>query len=99
MPAGAGGGKVHRDGRRGRIGHGLRLGAADAPPRAGFFDLDQLGEQFTAMPIVLTEYATKPGEDWVPVTSAAIVILLVVVLTFNAGAVFLRNRFERNREG
>lgn len=67
--------------------------------RAGFFDLDQLGEQFTAMPIVITEYATKPGEDWVPVTSAAIVILLVVVLTFNAAAVFLRNRFERNREG
>lgn len=67
--------------------------------RAGFFDLDQLGEQFTAMPIVITEYATKPGDDWVPVTSAAIVILLVVVLTFNAAAVFLRNHFERNREG
>jgi len=67
--------------------------------RAGFFDLDQLGEQFTAMPIVITEYATKPGDDWIPVTSAAIVILLVVVLTFNAAAVMLRNRFERNREG
>lgn len=67
--------------------------------QAGFFDLGQLGEQFTAMPIVITEYATKPGDDWVPVTSAAIVILLAVVLTFNAGAVFLRNRFERNREG
>lgn len=67
--------------------------------QAGFFDLGQLGERFTAMPIVITEYATKPGDDWVPVTSAAIVILLAVVLTFNAGAVFLRNRFERNREG
>lgn len=67
--------------------------------QAGFFDLGQLGEQFTAMPIVITEYATKPGDDWVPVTSAAIVLLLVVVLSFNAGAVFLRNRFERNREG
>lgn len=67
--------------------------------QAGFFDLGQLGERFTAMPIVIAEYATKPGDDWVPVTSAAIVILLAVVLTFNAGAVFLRNRFERNREG
>ncbi len=67
--------------------------------RAGFFDLDQLGEQFTAMPIVITEYASKPGEDWVPVTSAAIVILLAVVLSFNAAAVLLRNRFEAKREG
>ncbi len=67
--------------------------------RAGFFDLDQLGEQFTAMPIVITEYASKPGDDWLPVTSAAIVILLLVVLSFNAVAVVLRNRFEAKREG
>ena len=66
---------------------------------AGFFDLRQLGEQFTAMPIMITEYASKPGEDWVPVTAAAIVILLLVVLGFNAAAVLLRNRFESKREG
>ena len=67
--------------------------------RSGFFDLGQLGEKFTAMPIVITEYASKPGEDWVSVTSAAIVILLLVVLSFNAIAVVLRNRFEAKREG
>ena len=67
--------------------------------RTGFFDLSQLGEKFTAMPIVITEYATKPGADWEPVTAAAIVILLIVVLSFNAAAVLLRNRFESKREG
>lgn len=67
--------------------------------RAGFFDLDQLGEQFTAMPIVITEYASKPGSDWVSVTSAAIVVLLLLVLSFNALAVVLRNRYEAKREG
>ncbi len=67
--------------------------------RAGFFDLEQFGERFTAMPIVITEYASKPGEDWVPVTAAAIIILLLVVLSFNAAAVLLRNRFEGKREG
>lgn len=66
---------------------------------AGFFELGQLREQFTAMPILITEYATKPGDDWVPVTAAAIVILLLVVLGFNAAAVLLRNRFESKREG
>ena len=67
--------------------------------RAGFFDLSQLGEQFTAMPALITTYAGKPGEDWVAVTAAAIVVLLVVVLFANATAIGLRNRFERKRVG
>ncbi len=67
--------------------------------RAGFFDISQLGERFTAMPIVITEFAKQPGADWKPVTAAAIVILLLVVLGFNAAAVLLRNRFEKKREG
>lgn len=68
-------------------------------PKTGFFGLSQLGEQFTAMPIVITDLAKRPGADWIPVTAAAIVVLLLVVLTFNAAAVFLRNRFESKREG
>ncbi len=67
--------------------------------KSGFFDLGQLSERFTAMPILITEYASKPGDDWVPVTAAAIVVLLLVVLGFNAAAVLLRNRFEAKREG
>lgn len=68
-------------------------------PRTGFFGLSQLGEKFTAMPIVITDFAKQPGAQWQPVTAAAIVVLLVVVLGFNAAAVILRNRFERKREG
>lgn len=68
-------------------------------PRTGFFELQQLGEKFTAMPIVITDMAKQPGSEWQPVTAAAIVILLAVVLSFNAAAVFLRNRFERRRQG
>ncbi len=68
-------------------------------PRTGFFGLSQLGEKFTAMPIVITDFAKQPGAEWQPITAAAIVILLVVVLSFNAAAVLLRNRFEGKREG
>lgn len=67
--------------------------------RTGFFEPSQLGEQFTAMPIVITGFAGQPGPQWQPVTSAAIVVLLLVVLGFNAAAVVLRNRFESKREG
>jgi len=67
--------------------------------RTGFFDLSQLGEKFTAMPIVITEFATRPGTEWQHLTAAAIVVLLVFVLLANAAAILLRNRFERRRGG
>ncbi len=68
-------------------------------PATGFFELEQLGEKFTAMPILITSYAQKPGDDWEAVTAAAVVVLLVVVLVSNAAAILLRNRFERKRAG
>lgn len=61
------------------------------------FALTSLRERFTAMPIVITTWAGRPGEDWEAVTAAAIVVLLVVVLVANAAAILLRNRFEKKR--
>lgn len=71
-----------------------RLGADE-----GFFELGQLSDQFTAMPIMISVTAGRPGEDWVEVTAATIIILLAVVLVANATAILLRNRFEKKREG
>jgi len=71
-----------------------RLGAS-----TGLFDPAQLGERFTAMPMVITAFVGQPGSQWRPLASAAIVVLLVVVLGFNVAAVLLRNRFEAKREG
>jgi len=68
--------------------------------RTGFLDPAQLGERFTAMPIIITEFAGKPTsatQDWEAVTAAAIVVLLVVVLLANAAAILLRNRYEKKR--
>jgi phosphate transport system permease protein len=62
-----------------------------------FFDLGALRERFTAMPIVITTWAGRPGRDWEAVTAAAIVVLLAVVLLANATAIILRNRFEKKR--
>ncbi len=68
-------------------------------PQTGFFGLEQLGERFTAMPILITVFAGRPGEDWVAVTAAAIVVLLCVVLLANTAAVLLRNHVENRRGG
>lgn len=59
--------------------------------------LDTLRDRFTAMPIVITTWAGRPGAEWQAVTAAAIVVLLVVVLFANAAAILFRNRFEKKR--
>lgn len=61
------------------------------------FYLDTLQDRFTAMPIVITTWAGRPGADWEAATAAAIIVLLVVVLIANAAAILLRNRFEKKR--
>lgn len=61
------------------------------------FSLDSLDDRFTAMPMVITTWAARPGAEWEQVTAAAIVVLLVVVLAANAFAIVLRNRYENRR--
>ncbi|MFP5578878.1 MAG: phosphate ABC transporter permease PstA [Acidimicrobiia bacterium] len=56
-----------------------------------------LDDRFTAMPIVITTWAGRPGADWEQATAAAIVVLLAVVLLANAVAILLRNRYEKKR--
>jgi phosphate transport system permease protein len=70
-----------------------RLGSG----KGSFFDLGQLQESFTAMPIVITTWASRPQADFRANTAAAIVVLLVVVLVANAAAILLRNRYEKKR--
>lgn len=68
-------------------------------PSPGFLDPEQLGEEFTAMPLVITQLAKKPAgvDGWTEATAAAIVVLLVVVVMANAVAILLRNRYEKKR--
>jgi phosphate transport system permease protein len=68
--------------------------------------LDRLQGKFTAMPIVIFGWSNevnKPGENtgltFTDLTSAAIVVLLVMVLALNVVAIVLRNRFEKGRQG
>lgn len=68
--------------------------------------VEKMQGKFTTMPIVVYGWANevnKPGEitglTFEQLNSAAIVVLLVMVLALNAAAILLRNRFERNRQG
>ncbi|HWQ12828.1 MAG TPA: phosphate ABC transporter permease PstA [Roseiflexaceae bacterium] len=51
--------------------------------------------KFTALPIQIYNWTQQPSEEFRAVAAAAIIVLLAMLLTLNAAAVLLRNRFRR----
>jgi phosphate transport system permease protein len=57
--------------------------------------LQQIFGSFTAMPVMVYDWARKPQADFRELTAAAIIVLLIVTLLANTIAIVLRNRYER----
>lgn len=53
------------------------------------------GGPYTALPIIVFDWARKPQEEFRALTSAAILVLLAVTILANALAIYLRNRYDR----
>lgn len=51
--------------------------------------------KFTALPIQIYQWTTRAQSEFHAIAASAIVVLLVLLLTLNATAVLLRNRFQR----
>jgi phosphate transport system permease protein len=56
---------------------------------------DLFGGPYTALPIIVFDWARKPQDEFRALTSAAILVLLAVTILANAIAVYLRSRFDR----
>ena len=50
--------------------------------------------QFTAMPIQIYQWTARPQGQFADIAAAAIIVLLALMLTLNAAAIFLRNRYS-----
>jgi phosphate transport system permease protein len=57
---------------------------------------DGLRSPFTALPIQIFNWVSRPQKGFHTNAAAGIVILLVVTLLLNALAIFLRNRYQKN---
>ena len=70
-----------------------------APRGGSVIGFDQLGDRFTAMPIVIVGWIQDSARDagFASAAGAAIVVLLVLVIAMNSVAVLLRNHFEKKR--
>jgi len=55
-------------------------------------------DEFTALPIQIFNWASRPQSDFHDLAAAGIVVLLALILAMNSVAVLLRNYAERNRK-
>jgi len=62
---------------------------------AVLFDPDGLVSPVTALPIQIYDLTSQSREAFQQAASAAIIILLVLILSLNALAIFIRNKFQR----
>ncbi|OQA23497.1 MAG: Phosphate transport system permease protein PstA [Chloroflexi bacterium ADurb.Bin360] len=64
---------------------------------SAFVALDPSGpfSKFTTLPIQIYQWTTRPQDQYRNLAAAAILVLLVLLLSLNAAAVLLRNRYSR----
>ena len=59
------------------------------------FDPDGPFSKFTVLPIQIYQWTSRPQHEFRNIAAAAIIVLLVLLLTLNALAVLLRNRYSK----
>jgi len=66
-----------------------------------FIAVDPSGpfSKFTVLPIQIYQWTSRPQDEFRNLAAAAILVLLALLLTLNASAVLLRNRFSIARAG
>jgi phosphate transport system permease protein len=58
------------------------------------FDPSLLGP-FTALPVLIYQWTSFPQDDFRALAATAIIVLLAMLMTLNAVAIWLRNRYQR----
>jgi phosphate transport system permease protein len=59
------------------------------------FNPEGLESRYTTLPILIYNWTLRPQEEFRVAASAAIVVLLVVLLAMNSVAIFLRNKYQK----
>lgn len=54
-----------------------------------------LMDDFTAMPLQIYDWAGRPQKEFHQVAASGIIVLLAILLSFNAAAVFIRQKFQK----
>lgn len=60
------------------------------------YDPGSVFSKFTALPIQIYQWTSRPQDEFRNLAAASIIVLLVLLLGMNALAIFLRNRYRRS---
>jgi phosphate transport system permease protein len=63
------------------------------------FSPDGLFSRFTVLPIQIFNWVSRPQEGFHEAAAAGIIVLLILLLSMNAVAILLRNKFQKRLEG
>ena len=63
------------------------------------FDPNGPLSKFTALPIQIYQWTSRPQDQFRDIAAAAIIVLLAMLLLLNASAIIIRQRFQRNLQG
>jgi phosphate transport system permease protein len=74
----------------------ILVGAVLGSFSSGGGPLELITGSYTALPMIVFSWASRPQQEFRALTSAAIIVLLVVTVATNALAVLLRNRYDRS---
>jgi phosphate transport system permease protein len=77
------------------IGETAPLIVVGAAAFARFNPNDLTNDPFSALPIQILAWVQAPQDEFRMLAAGAIVVLLVLLLLMNAGAIYLRNRYEQ----
>jgi phosphate transport system permease protein len=73
----------------------ILVGAVLGSFSSGGGPLELLTGSYTALPMIVFSWASRPQLEFQALTSAAIIVLLAVTIVANAFAIILRNRYDR----
>ncbi|WP_100445587.1 phosphate ABC transporter permease PstA [Glycomyces xiaoerkulensis] len=63
------------------------------------FDPELFNSGYTVLPVQIYQYATRAQPEFHDLAAAGVVIMLIVLLTMNGFAIWLRNHFDKKRVG
>ncbi len=62
------------------------------------FTPESIMDQYTALPIQIFNWTSRPQKEFQEVAAAGIIVLMTLLLSFNGLAIFLRNKFQQRAE-
>ncbi|MGJ3251508.1 MAG: phosphate ABC transporter permease PstA [Elainellaceae cyanobacterium] len=75
----------------------VAVGAVAFIPFAPSLSIEGLQSKFSAMPIQIFNWISRPQDEFHTIAASAIIVLMVMLLAMNATAIYIRNHFQRTR--